>query len=409
MTRNNLSQRSILLACVLCLLPSVALGQPDFFVDASAEGLNDGSSWTHAFTTLTAAIERAQNPGPSAAEIWVAEGSYAAGAWSWESLQLLSGMRIYGGFQGGETLLEQRNPDPATNGAVLSGDLALSSVVVTSDGGNGFTTLDAFTITGALQHAVSVTNGSRAQFVNLLIQGNNVSGSGAGMYIDDSDPKLQAVDFIQNHADSGTGGAVSVTNGSVPEFTGCRFESNTARWGGAAIYADGQAAPIIKSCQFVTNVSDLGDGGAIHLSPPFGAGLPVPIVRDCDFESNRTDGGFGGAIRILSGDVPAVIVHCTFLQNSATLSGGAIYSDQTLYDADRWGQIISSTFAGNTAGYNGGAIGHYTQLTMTNCAFSGNQTTDSTGNFGLGGAVFGDIGSKTQLINATLRANAAIA
>jgi len=32
-------------------------------------------------------------------------------------------------------------------------------------------------------------------------------------------------------------------------------------------------------------------------------------------------------------------------ENSATMSGGAIYSDQSLYNADSWGQIISSTFA----------------------------------------------------------------
>src|SRR5690606_26139327 len=94
------------------------------FVDASlAGGANDGSSWQDAFRGrlgLAAALAAAQ----SGDEIWVANGVYAPAPANGDrlaSFAMRSGVAVLGGFAGGETSAEQRNP--ALHVAVLTGDL----------------------------------------------------------------------------------------------------------------------------------------------------------------------------------------------------------------------------------------------------------------------------------------------
>lgn len=52
------------------------------FVRADATGAEDGSSWDDAFTSVQDAVTAAQVnlPGGSLKEIWIAEGTYRAGA-----------------------------------------------------------------------------------------------------------------------------------------------------------------------------------------------------------------------------------------------------------------------------------------------------------------------------------------
>jgi len=233
MSRKRQYKRTILLAWALCLLPSVVLALPDYYVDANATGNNDGSTWEHAFTTLSEPMLISLG----GEELWVADGTYAAGALPWESLQLRPGMRVYGGFQGesspgahdGETLLSERDPNPTTNGSIIDGDLGnnnRSSVLIVSApvAPSDLTRCDGFTLTGASQHAVSVTNGSRAQFVNLRIEGNVVNGSGAGMFIDGkAQPVITDCDFVGNIA-GGSGGAVYVTGNDPDILTRPAFE-----------------------------------------------------------------------------------------------------------------------------------------------------------------------------------------
>src|SRR5262249_14970416 len=90
------------------------------YVKASATGANDGSNWTNAYTSLQSALSVASN----GAEIWVATGTYlpTSGTDRSASFTLKSGVAVYGGFAGTETLLSQRNW--ATNVAILSGDIA---------------------------------------------------------------------------------------------------------------------------------------------------------------------------------------------------------------------------------------------------------------------------------------------
>lgn len=90
------------------------------YVKAEAQPPYDGNSWAAAFNDLQDALSVAQPD----TEIWVAAGVYrpdrGTGART-ASFRLKDGVRLYGGFAGTETSLDQR--DPNHHETILSGDL----------------------------------------------------------------------------------------------------------------------------------------------------------------------------------------------------------------------------------------------------------------------------------------------
>ena len=99
---------------------------PIVYVNKNATGLNNGISWIDAFVNLQDGINAC-----GASEVWVAAGTYlpskdANGNETPTNLRsktflLKNGVSLYGGFNGTETLLSQRNW--TTNPTILSGDL----------------------------------------------------------------------------------------------------------------------------------------------------------------------------------------------------------------------------------------------------------------------------------------------
>ncbi|MCX7001186.1 MAG: hypothetical protein NT106_12970, partial [Candidatus Sumerlaeota bacterium] len=70
------------------------------YVNKNATGANNGNSWADAYTTIQAGINDADVAND---EVWVAQGTYP------EAITMLSGVKLYGGFNGTETLRSQRN------------------------------------------------------------------------------------------------------------------------------------------------------------------------------------------------------------------------------------------------------------------------------------------------------------
>lgn len=92
------------------------------YVDGSAAGTNDGTSWTNAYTRLDSALTAAKSC-PLVTEVWVADGTYTPTATTNRSVtfELTNGLGVFGGFAGGETSRAQA--DPTANPTILSGDL----------------------------------------------------------------------------------------------------------------------------------------------------------------------------------------------------------------------------------------------------------------------------------------------
>ena len=106
--------------------PDCLAAPPIVFVDVCATGRNTGMNWTDAFADLQDALNLAACS-VAVREIWVAAGTYRPSRRvhptdvQSATFQLLSGLAIYGGFDGSETEREERNPE--RNTTILSGDL----------------------------------------------------------------------------------------------------------------------------------------------------------------------------------------------------------------------------------------------------------------------------------------------
>jgi hypothetical protein len=90
-----------------------AVDAPDVvvrYVDASATGSNDGSSWANAYTNLSLALAFSS----FGTQLWIAEGTYlpTAGTDRSQSFTLRDGVSLYGGFPlgGGDGTFAARIP-----------------------------------------------------------------------------------------------------------------------------------------------------------------------------------------------------------------------------------------------------------------------------------------------------------
>lgn len=373
-------------------------------------GANDGSDWNNAFTDLQVALDFIDDSAYAPAEVWVLAGTYrpAESPAVHVSFNLGSGVAVYGGFDGSETSLAQR--DPVANVTVLSGDLwgndtarpAWPSLPPSSWADNSYHVVEvpAFLPLPAILDGVTITAGyaSTATGNNLVGGGieiasdaiirdcvisNNVAldrGGGlrvvTGMSGEPDDVRIEncailsnsalthggasagvptlflGCDFLQNTATNwsgalGSSGADQVTDctfvqnsttatgggggairmdGGTSLFTGCTFDTNTAKSGGA-IDLFFSASPVFQECLFTGNVangtSNLGRGGAVSVSISGGSSQFVRFT-DCLFSANVAN-RYGGAIIQEAENSFVVATGCDFDGNSATNSGGGIY------------------------------------------------------------------------------------
>ena len=226
---------------------------------------------------------------------------------------------------------------------------------------------------------------------------------------------------IMNSWSSTNGGAIVVAPlaGLVLSGTlngaggGFLFESNTSQNAGGAISINGFAWATIDSATFNNNsTSPLGavvpiNGGAITVD--YSSTL---TVLDSVFSGNvaraASVAANGGALASTQGSTINV-TNVLFTSNSATRpasQGGAIYGNTGGGNIN----VYSSTFIGNFAGNNGGAIGIPTSgpvLYVENSLFESNTSTGASGGFG-GGAIFIGNAITGTIVNTTFVGNVAV-
>ena len=234
------------------------------YVNASASGSNNGSSWANAFTDLQSALSLARANPSCVSQIWVAKGTYrpTSGTDRTISFSMVNGVAIYGGFNGTtETQLSQRNW--ATNVTTLSGDIGTAgndldnSYHVVLNGNNGLNNtaiLDGFTITkgyanssGGNESGGGVANfSSSPKIVNCIFTDNYSIGDGGGLINYTSSSVIVNCIFRENTS-SGTGAAVTNSSGSQPQFINCSFTKNS---GSSTIHCN-NSSPIVLTNSIV--------------------------------------------------------------------------------------------------------------------------------------------------------------
>jgi len=340
--------------------PAAVIAQPSpIFVKANAAGLNNGGSWTDAYTRLRDALAVA-DPGE---QIWVAEGTYKptnkrcgsaadcggapnscpAGVCVWsqpreQTFHLLTGVAIYGGFVGDETTLGQR-VSPFAHPTILSGD-------VNGDDGPGLyednDENSYHIVTGSGVTATAILDG-------FTIYGGNAGGPpgpssyGGGMYSISGTPTIRTCSFDRNVAKF-RGGAVANDGGS-PIFRDCTFSLNDVSSGGGlggAIYNGGSGTLAVVHSLFIQNGVN-GSGGAIHTE----GSATTNVVRTYFANNGALRGGAVSA----TGSSATNLFDCDFWTNSASIDGGTIWHSSSGVTTLR-----NCTLGENTAsgGFGGG-------------------------------------------------------
>lgn len=357
--------------CILLLFTNLNFIQAQTYVDANVSGgSNNGSTWANAYVDLASALSNAS----AGEEFWVAQGTYYPTSSANKTISFsvsVQGVKIYGGFQNGQTSLAQRNW--TTNPTILSGDINMDN-----------DTLDnSFCVFSIAQSVTTLT------LDGLIIQDGNANGQGGGGTLNGAAININAY---------------SSPTGSAPIFNNCTFQNNFSEGQGGAIYVEagsgGVAFPTFDHCIFQNNEAG-SSGGAIYHSG-YDNGNITTTFTNCDF-LNNTAGSSGGGIFNhggISGNVNPIFKQCNFDSNNAIgQHGGAMYNLGTNSGSSS-PTIINSRFynnSGNSAGgiYNNGTIGGESSPTITNCTFVENYTTDPDGN---GGAIYAN-GSQSGTSN----------
>ncbi len=257
------------------------------YVDSSASGANNGSSWIDAFKYLQDGLAQASESD----EIWVAEGVYKPDQGQDKkkgdrtaSLVLKKGAAVYGGFPSGGGAWEEI--DPRVYITTLSGDLLGNDTkdivpakllgdatrgdnsyhVVSGSGTDSYTLLAGCVITGgnatgAPQSSYDKGGGLYCRSANLTLSNCIFEGNsgmfGGGMYSLMGNPSLINCTFLLNYAHD-SGGAMNNARSS-PVLYNCVFGSNLAKEKGGGVY-NGHNSPININCTFSGNAAYAGGG-----------------------------------------------------------------------------------------------------------------------------------------------------
>ncbi|MFK7802353.1 MAG: hypothetical protein AB8G95_12020, partial [Anaerolineae bacterium] len=331
-----------------------AILQTIIYVDADAPGLNNGSSWKNAYTDLQSALAAATTTDA----IWVAAGVYTTpGNNALATFQLVNGVELYGGFNGSETAVSQR--DLTFNLTILSGDI----------GGDDITSPDGFVtdinnIVGTNASIVVTSNNISSSAVLdgfYITAGDSTSfGSTAGgILINSSSPIIRNTTFIGNRGVSG--GGLTIRTGSNPSISNVTVKNNHATSRGGGIYIASNSNPILQNVVISEN-SSLSQGGGIYSTNS------NPVLTNLTVQGNTTliD---GGGIYIGTGGssvLDNVLVSGNKTLNSSGSEGGGIH----VFDSDI--TMSNLTVVGNFASLGGGIANTFSTLSVNNSIIWGN-------------------------------------
>jgi len=369
------------------------------YVKADAMGINDGSSWTDAYTDLQSALV---NTCPDITEIWVATGTYKPSAHPASctgcsgprdyTFQLKDGVSLYGGFAGTETLLSQR--DWENNITILSGDFndddvvtgSGSSLSITGNSENAHhvvlaafsdvtstTRLDGFTITGGNANGSSImvnmnvifhdfgggihTLGGTNTLTNNILSGNLALGYGGGIYTFQGTNTLTNNILSRNSAPNGGGIYTREGNNNL---TNNILSDNRANRGGGIYTFQGTNT---LTNNIVSGNRGESSGGGIHAQGGTNSLMDNSVLGNFSLD--------GGGIYTREGT--NMITNNSVSGNTATSVGGGIAT--LLCNSTLTNNLVS----GNNAFNGGGIFTVQSTNSLTNNSIYGNVGRNSGG------------------------------
>ncbi|MBV7339786.1 right-handed parallel beta-helix repeat-containing protein [Chloroflexi bacterium TSY] len=408
MHKHPVQPRSILIFIALIIVTAALLWGPPqtakarplldcpaaniLYVDANAQGANDGTSWTDAYIKLQDAL--AEQPNCSDVDqIWVAAGVYYPDEGGGQTdndrnatFQLLNGVTLYGGFDGSENSVDQR--DIELNVTILSGDIDGDD----TNSDNNFVAESADDIVG--NNAYHVVIGSGTDDTTALdgftvtagkADGSGDTAKGGGMFNDNGSPTVRNVTFSGNSAKFG-GGVYNHTDSS-PTLSNVRFVSNSADNRGGGMYIHNNSNPTLNNVEFISNSTN--DGGGIYSN-----NNSNPELNNVTFSGNSAN--YGGAMYNNNSSNPE-LNNVTFSNNSATSNGGGMLNFNLSNP-----ELNNVHFDSNSALINGGGMLNNNSAPILNNVTFSNNSADK------GGGMYNRSGSSPNLTIATFTSNSAV-
>jgi len=345
---------AIILVLMLASMPIQSAGAAGvLYTKPAASGTGGCSSWENACT-----LQSALSGAASGDEIWVMAGTHkpTSGTDRMASFQLVSGVEVYGGFEGTETAREQR--DPATNPTILSGDLNGDDTGFTNNGENSY-----HVVTGSGTDSSAILDG-------FTIRGGNANGNypydlGGGMYNDTGSSSLTNVTLSGNSAYAG--GGMSNNYGSNPSLTNVTLSGNSAEVYGGGMYND-QGSPSLTNVTLSGNSAWEGGGMSNYGSNP--------ILTNVTLSGNSATTAGGGMFNYQN---TPILTNVTLSGNSATTAGGGMFNEMSNQS------LTNVTLSGNSAGIGGGMyITEFSYLTLTNVIIADSSNGGDCVNVALG-------------------------
>lgn len=370
-----LTMRFIIAVVVQTLVGVAASAQPTIVLRVVKDNNCQntcGLTWETAFPSIQDALDTAYELTRAFnVQIWVAQGTYTPSrdvgnfgdTDAAKTFLLEKGISLYGGFEGGESSIEDRLG--SAEDTILCGIQVLgkSARVVVADELGPDDVIDGFqiqegraNITGHYPRggAISVRNsevtirncifrdntaiigGGALLFSqsskclvencifedNRITQGNNINdeggGGGAIVILQGSEVTLRGCDFRVNQSGQSNrrGGAVHIDNGQL-NAESCRFDQNESVEGGAVFTKS--ASVVFTNCSFTHNLA-AGEGGAVRHDPNSGN-----LYRNCTFSENMNAGNSG---TIDMADNVMLVMRNSIVWNSAgpnVLDGGMFH------------------------------------------------------------------------------------
>ncbi|MFM9956720.1 MAG: FG-GAP-like repeat-containing protein [Phycisphaerales bacterium] len=326
------------------------------YVNAAAAPGGNGQSWPTAFNSLESALQAVTTP--ESTQLWMARGRYVPTNTNGNPdphaavFTVPSGLRLYGGFAGGETQLSQRNP--TLNETILSGDVLNNDTPLPVEPLLGLPS----SLTGVLLQridnvfrVVRLTGGAG----NTLLDGLSIASGeatqdtvgGAGVSIESTPATLRQLIVRDNRSNAGGAGVLCI-NGHAVTIHGCLFERNVSTGdGGAALdltATTGAPRRLIVNSRFIRNASR-SNGAAIR------AQSGNAVINQCLIVGNIAD---RGALSILTfGGTTSTISNCTVAFN-VSHGGQAPVGIQAVGAPTRPVQIYNCIV---TAGSSAGVLG----------------------------------------------------
>lgn len=204
-------------------------------------------------------------------------------------------------------------------------------------------------------------------------EGNASGNRGGAVYMETGRLRVTDTEFECNV--SQVGGAVAVDSVDL-QMNGCRFNRNVCTVQGGGLHTGGACIVSITGASFSDNGS--GETEALRQSKGgavcFGASATQEVYRldQCSFESNHA--GSGGAVWTGANN-RLCITGCVLDSNTATGSGGGVYSDQS-QEVVQTLQLWNSEFAGNTAQTGGAVYQQGGTGYISACIFHGNHAIE---------------------------------